>query len=60
MRYLGNNRMVADAAGTVLQTNHHDPTAGDMTERYTYGYDAWGRPLAVAVSHPQLLMGLNK
>ena len=26
---------------------HHDPTAGDMTERYTYGYDAWGRPLMV-------------
>ena len=26
---------------------HHDPTAGDMTERYTYSYDAWGRPLTV-------------
>ena len=26
---------------------HHDPTAGDMTERYSYSYDAWGRPLTV-------------
>lgn len=23
---------------------HSDPTVGDMTERYTYTYDAWGRP----------------
>lgn len=29
------------------RTIHHDPTAGDMTERYTYSYDAWGRPLTV-------------
>ena len=26
---------------------HSDPTVGDMTERYTYSYDAWGRPLTV-------------
>ena len=26
---------------------HHDPTVGDMTERYTYSYDDWGRPLTV-------------
>ena len=26
---------------------HSDPTVGDMTERYTYTYDAWGRPLTV-------------
>ena len=25
MKYLGNNRLVADAAGTILQTNHYDP-----------------------------------
>ena len=29
------------------RTIHHDPTAGDMTERYANTYDAWGRPLTV-------------
>ena len=38
-----------DFSGHLLasRTKHHDPTAGDMTERYTYTYDGWGRPLTV-------------
>ena len=38
-----------DFTGHPLRTRimHSDPTVGDMTERYTYSYDAWGRPLTV-------------
>ena len=33
---------------TITKTVHSDPTAGDMTERYAYTYDGWGRPLTVS------------
>ena len=38
-----------DFTGHLLKARimHSDPTVGDMTERYTYSYDAWGRPLTV-------------
>lgn len=32
-----------------LRVIYSDPTVGDMTERYTYSYDAWGRSLTVVL-----------
>ena len=31
----------------MARIHHVDPTVGNMTEYYTYSYDAWGRPLTV-------------
>ena len=41
-----------DFTGHPLKTKtvSHDEIAGDMTEHYTYYYDAWGRPLTVLLA----------
>ena len=41
-----------DFTGHPLKTRtvSHDEIAGDMTEHYTYYYDAWGRPLTMLLA----------